>query len=498
MKKILLVSLAFLFLIPNVLSVATKESLESTIPEGGWYKETFVLEDDNPGETPCPLVLTGDFSVYDEIVNVPSELDLNETTQTIDVIITIPTDSPLTSYHGDIYYCNADIDVDIDISGTIKEEAKCIDTIKFRWYPSKPNPGAKMMFYVFNESSGNTVNAIITVKSFIPENPEVTVMCEKDGYCEDYEIPLNEKGIMLHIEVPGCGIKEPVDVSLSEEVITNETITWGEGGAEISIYGPVKVNLGENYQFLVVGENRPLKLVDIKVVGPEAYSFVGTTSDMGLIVDSSLKVFGTEVKPGIIGDYTIFAELEGFTPNEFHFSVVREECPHDCCEDDSYKAKACPTGFQCVDNKCEEITKPKLTVKCEPEEPFFGEEISCKLYDPDDNLIEDSVQGSLSYADKKENLIFADGIANFTTASAGKFMVEIPDVLGFEGDTYVGAVVTPPIPWVYVFIFFGVIVVLIIVVVILKIVSKKRGKPAGPEIVLESTPPTVEKVVTEK
>jgi len=33
------------------------------------------------------------------------------------------------------------------------------------------------------------------------------------------------------------------------------------------------------------------------------------------------------------------------------------DCPYECCINEEYKAKACPTGYECQENKCIEITE---------------------------------------------------------------------------------------------------------------------------------------------
>lgn len=41
---------------------------------------------------------------------------------------------------------------------------------------------------------------------------------------------------------------------------------------------------------------------------------------------------------------------------------IKKPCPDECCDDAVYQTKSCSAGYVCLNNKCEEIKLPKLSV----------------------------------------------------------------------------------------------------------------------------------------
>lgn len=472
----------------------TSESWDITIKAGGWATDTFQIFDDAATNV-CTLETST--SLANIITNLPSELNLSSNqTHAVNPYIVIP-ESPLTSYHGDIWYCRANIDVDITISGAV-EEKSCIETVQVNWYGSR-RPGSNLLFYVFNTTDKKGIKAFITVKSLETGNPEQSLEC--DGYCvPKYSISVTEQGqIVAEVSVPGCGDMEPLPITITGEVVTNETWTGTTGTKEISVTGYSEVNIGENFQFLIIGENKPLKYADASVVGPEAYSFSGTTDANGFVVDSAGKIFGKDTKPDKVGDYTLFIEREGFEATQFSFSIIRMECPHDCCPANGYESKECQSGFECVENECKEIEKPKLSISCEPSRPYQFDTSMCSLFKPDGSLYSDSMMGTLNYKGETNNIVFSNGKINLTFDDLGAFTLSVPDTADYEGSSYMETVVQKPIPsidWMLIILIIVVIVVIIILVVAVRWALGKRGKGV---FELERTEPsTVEKIVREK
>jgi hypothetical protein len=173
----------------------------------------------------------------------------------------------------------------------------------------------------------------------------------------------------------------------------------------------------------------------------------------------------------------------GYNPANVEFEVVREECPFECCVNQSYIDKLCPSGYNCVNNKCQQIVKPKIQVKCSPENPIVFDEVSCLLLDSNNNTLASLVTGKLKYDGKEEDLIFSNGTAEFKPNSPGKFTISIPDVLDYSGTTYTVNVLTPSVPWLWI----GIVAVSFAVIIIVIWIIKKRKKvkkeaPKEPEV----------------
>jgi len=483
MKKIGLIT--FLLLFPIALGATINpNSWSVTLEPGAYTSKLFNLTFTNES---CKRIINGTASAW--IVGLPENIDTTGVLQMTNypIGIRVPDNVPSGSYDANVYYCDKkllDIDITIEKAGQ-PSECNLIVTI----LGSKVR--GKSMSFDVRDTNYNPKDATIYITR--ADGTTERIDCPA-GFCSWLVPPTEEGPIIVRTVVVGCN---PVtkQIDLAGELVKNETGGTEISGGKITITGPTEASLGENFQFLIIGKSQPLQWVNIQIVGPEGYTFSGTTNSYGIVVDSSNKIFGTDIKPDKVGDYTLFANREGYAPAEFHFKLIRKECPHECCPPGEYEPKPCPTGYECKNNKCVPIVKPKMRIKCSPENPLVFDTITCKVYDPNNNLIEGGLTGKLKYNGFEDTLIFSDGTVNFSIDKAVKFIVEVPDALGFEGTTYTGYVRTPPIPWLMIVL----IVVGIVFVMILIWAIRRRGK-GSPEfkIELESKPETVEKVVTER
>jgi len=314
-------------------------------------------------------------------------------------------------------------------------------------------------------------------------------------------IPLNEPGpLVVNIEVPGC-LPVTQEVQLTGQAIGNATggliLTSGGG---LTITAPTTVSLGESFQILITTPNGPEQWVNVRIVGPEGYTFTGTTDQYGIVRDSYNKIFGVDIKPEKTGVYQVFANKEGFSPTQFTIEVIKKECPFECCPENSgYQIKLCEAGYEC--NKkgeeyvCEPIQKPYMRVTCDPKYPRPMDEIKCTVVDENGNKLEYDFAGTLMYGNENKTLLFKSGEASFSLDKPGEYRVIVPDSFGYEGDTFRGEVTTPRIPLLLI-ILLVVVILIVFLIIILKL--RKGGKKESLDIVLEKKPPSIETVTTEK
>jgi len=437
----------------------------------------------------CEKIVDATYSwVEDWIIGFPEKIEStgNLTITNIPITLHVPKDTIQGLYTANVTYCNSTLEISIQVLGLPEQPGQCnlIVTI----LGSKVR--GKSMSFDIRDTQYNPKDATIYITR--ADGTTERLDCPA-GFCSWLVPPTEEGPIIVRTVVAGCS---PVtkQIDLAGELAQNQTETEISGG-KITITGPTEASLGENFQFLVIAKSQPLQWVNIQIVGPEGYTFSGTTNQYGIVVDSSNKVFGTDIKPDRLGDYTLFASREGYSPAEFHFRLIRKACPYECCEEGEFEPKACPVGYECINNKCEPIKKPKFQIKCNPETPLVYDEITCELTNPDGVRIMDTVQGTLRYGDKEETVIFTDGYTNFTIPTPTKFIVEVPDALGFEGNSYTGQVLAPSIPWKWLIVGFVIFIVVIIIVIVL---FRKKGGAEGHEILLESPTPSVEKITHEK
>jgi hypothetical protein len=289
---------------------------------------------------------------------------------------------------------------------------------------------------------------------------------------------------MVEVIVPGC----------SGNVVTSEIELKMAGNLMISV--PSTIYYGKDfYIFVYDPTSGPIKYANIQVMGPGGDSFNGKTNENGIVFDESLtKKYGIDIKPSEIGKYKVFASLFGYNSATQEFEITRQKCIYECCVEGEYEAKPCQEGYQCNNNKCVKIEKPKVKIECEPTEPIVSDVLSCKLLDNNNAPVSGNVQASLSLDGKQETVTFVDGYLNYTVANAGKLTLSVSDFGDYSGNSYSVNVKAPEIPaWAGIVV---VVVIVIVIVIILLLRRKKRGK--GPEITLESSPITVEKVITEK
>lgn len=481
MKKIGLI--IFLFLIPISFAAEIQPDYWSeTLEPGALTTKNFNLTFINES---CTKQINGTASSW--IIGLPETISSSGVSElkNYPVSIQVPNNVPSGTYSAYVYYCDKkllEISISIPRTGEAGGQCNLIVTI----LGSKTR--GKSMSFDIRDTSYNPKDATI----YITRADGTTERLDCPGGFCSWLIPPTEEGpIIVRTVVIGCN---PVtkQIDLTGELIKNETESEVSGG-KITITGPTEASLGEDFQFLIIGKSQPLQWVNIQIVGPGGYTFSGTTNSYGIVVDSSNKIFGTDIKPDKSGDYTLFANREGYAPAEFHFSIVRKECPYECCLPGVYIEKQCNMGYQCVDNKCQPIQKPKIKIKCSPENPLVGTQIVCNVLDNNNNLIQTGITGKLKYDGIEDTLIFSNGTVSFSIDKPTKFILEVPDVLGFQGDTYTSATVAPPIPWLIIVIIFSAIVFVIILILALR----RRGSSKF-EIEIESPKIETEKTVTER
>ena len=107
-------------------------------------------------------------------------------------------------------------------------------------------------------------------------------------------------------------------------------------------------------------------------------------------------VFGKDVKIGETGVFQIFAKKEGYKTDQKTISIVRTDCPHECCPEGEYTSKTCQAGFDCKENKCSAIAKPAMKVECTIE-PYQFDAITCQVKDNAGNLIPGNIPATNNF-----------------------------------------------------------------------------------------------------
>jgi len=484
MKKIGMIT--FLLMFPIVLAAnISPDTWSVTLEPGAYTSKNFNLTFVNES---CTRIINGTASSW--IIGLPESVNATGVLQLTNfpIGIQVPDNVPSGTYYANIYYCDQkllDIDISIPQTGQPGSQCNLIVTI----LGSKMR--GKSMSFDVRDTNYNPKDATIYITR--ADGTTERIDCP-GGFCSWLIPPTEEGPIIVRTVVAGCN---PVtkQIDLAGELIRNETEGTEISGGKITITGPTEASLGEDFQFLIIGKSQPLQWVNIQIVGPGGYTFSGTTNSYGIVVDSSNKIFGTDIKPNKVGDYTLFANREGYAPAEFHFKLIKKECPYECCPEGEYVEKPCPEGYQCKDFKCSPIIKPRMKITCTPKNPIVLDTISCKIIDQDNKLISEDVEATIKYDGTQDTILFSSGIANFSISKPAKVTIEVPDLLDYKGTTYTMNVSAPPVPIIWIILIIAIIAITVLLIVLIR----RRGK-GSPEfkIELESKPETVEKVVTER
>jgi len=476
-KKIVsLLFFTFLFMLPISMAV-TFDTWNVNIKQGQWETKSFTLYDSNITTDICTFDVTG--NIEDFVVNMPNMLDFtNQSSYIINPYIVIEDGTTVGDYNGYIRCINGSDEISIPIYLTVSgtETKKCIDSIKATPYTTG-RPGSKISFYVYNTTDGKGVVAKIRIKSTIPSIADAIIDC--DGLSTtDYEISPNERNYLLaFVDVPGCGSLPPIEIPIVGSSTTGDT-----NGGEIKINVNNEYNKGEAFHILVIANNEPLKFGEVSIVGPESYTFEGITNNMGIVAsEDGTKIFGTDIKPDKLGEYTVFVKSTGFVSDTKTFKLVQTECPYECClEDSGYTIKTCELGYECKENKCVAIEENKLYVKCLPINPRPRATITCSLYDKDNTFLNKDATATLTYGGMSKTLLFTDGSVNFSIDIPTEYTINVPDIEGYKGNTWTDTVEVPKIHfgkwWKWVIVI-GVILLLLLFLIFK--IKKKRFIKVG-------------------
>ncbi|MHA1866383.1 MAG: COG1470 family protein [Candidatus Heimdallarchaeaceae archaeon] len=478
MKKLMFLALLLIPQVAFAISIQPTEWSE-TITAGETITKFFNITLTN--ET-CTLSTSGLVSTW--LYSLPTSFDVSGTlTLRLPITISVPSDTPGGTYTGTISYCDSNISLSIGVQGTQGAQCNLIVTI----LGSKER--GKAMSFDVRDTNYNSKDATVYITR--SDGTVERIDCT-GGFCSWLIPPVEEGPIIARIIVANCS---PVtkQIELTGEVVSNETQEQEVSGGKITIVGPTEVSTAENFQFLVIGKNKPLNLAEVSIVGPEGYTFSGTTNNYGIIIDSSNKVYGTEIKPDKVGEYTIFIDREGYAPTSFNFKLIRKECPYQCCIDSEYERKECEAGYECKNNRCVPIVKPKMKISCEPSRPIIFDNVTCVIRDENGNRISQNLRANFQYGNFNETLLFSNGVASFSADQAGMFKITVPDTAEYSGDTYSSMVEVPSwVSWWWV----AIVIIVVIIIVIVLLIRRKGG--GGPKVILESKTPTVEKVSFEK
>jgi len=400
--------------------------------------------------------------------SLPYSFDGNTTIKNFPVTIIIPSDMTSGTYSGSFEYCNATIPVSITVSGTSTAQCNLIVTIL------GGKERGKAISFDIRDSNYNAKDATV----YITRADGTTEMLScAGGYCTWLIPPVEPGPIVTRFIVADCSpMTRQIDLTGSLTNTTSEV-----SGGTITVAGPTEASLGETYQFLIIGQSQPLKNSDISIVGPSGYTFSGTTNQYGIIVDSTLKVYGTEVKPDKAGDYTIFIKREGYAPKTYVFKLVRKECPNECCPEGEFISKECTAGNNCVSNKCVPIEKPIMSISCSPKNPNQFEEIKCQLTDTSGSLITGNTQGKLTQGTSiDESIIFTDGVYALSQgfSDPGNFQITAPETVSYKAASYSSTINAPQIPWTIIII---ALVGFIVIIIIILWLRRKHGSSPGGE-----------------
>jgi hypothetical protein len=457
---------------PNIVFAATitPSTISISLLQGQSSYHNITI--DTQSET-CSLNKTG----VDWIYGLPLSLTGSGI---LSLTIQVPSTTSPGTYTETINYCNASLTTTITASSS--PVSGCPSTLLI----SGQKIAGKTIKFDIRDSSYNRVKnsgTVIKIES-TETGTSYSVECQ-DGACT-WEIPENEKGVlMVEVIVPNC----------TGNIVTSEIELKMAGSLVISV--PNQITYGKDfYIFVYDPTSGPIKYATVQVMGPGGSTFSGKTNEYGIVYDDPLiKKYGTDIKPNDIGKYTVFASLFGYNSATATFDLVRAKCIYECCVEGEYEAKACETGYECINNKCSKIVKPQVKIECEPSEPIVYDTLSCKLLDQSNNPISGTVQSSIELDGKKETLTFSNGYANYTLSSPGKLTISVSDTTEYSGNSYTAEVKAPEIPWTWIAV---VLIIVVVVVIVIIILLRKKKKTEGPEIVLESSPAVVEKVITEK
>jgi len=446
MKRLTLTLAVLLILAIPTVNAATisPSSFSLSLKEG--QSETKLINISVNNET-CNLQLTGD-TEYFNIYGLPNSISGTGTITNIPITIQAKTGSPSGSYSLGISYCDASLDVSVNINQT----GAC--KIIFNILGSK-EPGKTMAFELLDcDYYPKDGNIYVTRSDGTTERIECS-----GGFCT-WVIPPTEEGpLIVRAVVPGYA-----PVTRQVTLTTPANITQNVGGS-LMITAPTSIAPNENFQILITSKNGPEPFVQVQVIGPEGYTFTGMTDNYGIVRDSSQKIFGVGIKLDKEGIYNVFAKKEGYEPANFVITVERKDCPYECCLPGTYKEKACPTGYECKQKDdgsyyCSKIELPEIDIVCRPEKPVAGDRVTCSIYDENGNKLNLSGEGRVITDDEEIAINFNDGVASFTYSKPTEFEVKFKPE-GYEEGVYRGEIYPAKVP-IWLFITVGGILVFIL------------------------------------
>jgi len=445
----LLALLIFFLLIPASLAVTINPSSISLSLKPGETNKTYLnitLENEE-----CSLSINGTAANF--ISGLPVWISsVNLTTLRVPLIVSVPETAYQGTFSSQITYCNGTASVNVQV---LQAEFSPCDLRVSILGPK--SPGTSLKFDIRDGSYYRVSDA--TVNLYLSDGSSDMVDC-RTGFCS-WTIPKYEKNsIIAEVIVPEC---PPYTAEI--DILPPKVL-----GGNLTFKAPSRVS--GNFQIMVYTNEGPEKAVEIKIVGPEGYTFDGITNDFGVVTDYAGNVYGIDIVPDELGEYTVFAK-KGERSSTFTFQKVLEECPYECCPaGGNYEEKVCPAGFECVNNECREIEKPKLKVECSPKEPKLFEEVVCRVL-KDNKQIDEDVTATLSFNDKEQTIEMSSGSVTLKFERTGSFVLTVPDLDGYEGDSFRGEVKPPKIPLKLIAICSVPIVGVLVVIFIIR----KRRKP---------------------
>ena len=389
----------------------------------------------------------------------------------------------LGTFDSNISYCNSTFHLKLTVSQATSQQQGCPTSVIVS---GSKVPGKYLKFDIRDSNYYRVKKEGTIINIMSSETGELYSIDCSSGSCT-WQIPENEKGTLSwEVITPGCG----------ENILTGDISLKMAGSLMLSV--PSRVYLGDDfYIYLYDPTKGPVKYVDVQVFGPSGEVFKGKTNGNGILCDDALmKTYGIDIKPDKTGNYNVFATLFGYNPVNSSFSIVKEECPYECCLEEKYVQKLCAEGYKCENHACVKIEKPKLKLNCTPFPTLF-QTSECRIFLPNGDLYEENVDGTLKIGDETKTVSFSAGIADIDFDDKGTFELTIPDQGNYTGAKLSGKINTPK-PNYNALILFLAFFVVVIVVIIIWLLKRRKGV-SGPKIEIESAPSTtIERVTSEK
>jgi len=452
--KIKALSLIFcLILLTTLVSAATisPSSLPISLQQDNATTFSFNLTLNN--ETCAPSYTPNNTLV---IIGLPSFKDATGEFE-INALAYAPPSLQPGNYPITINYC----DSSLTLQATVEE--KPIEQTQKENCPSQlfifgsKIPGKTIAFDIrdsnFNPVKGEGVSVFLTSSEGETDNVQCSI-----GYCT-WKIPENWRDtVMYQVIAPNCS------------ALTGSFELKMAGSLQISV--PSRIAYGEDFYIYVFDPTKgKITGASIEIIDPSGRPFRGRTDEGGIVKDEVLvKTYGIDIKPDKIGTYQVYASMFGYNSANATFEIYRMECPYECCEEGKYEAKSCEEGYKCVNNVCVKIEKPKVNLTCIPREAKLNEEVECKIFGKDGELIKDTVPATLYFMGEEKNVSFIDGTLTYTFNKPGSYKIKVNDFGEYEGATFKGEVLPPQIPVLTILFIVGLLILIIIIVYFL---SKK-------------------------